>query len=251
MWHQRLHRAAHGFVAVMVITGSLALLGCADGDDTSSTAGPGVIRLDPAVTGAAVSNTNARVLDGVEGITFDAQVFPFEGGGATQIPSPGSEFTLTNFRAVTTAPLTDIQADFTLDRLVDGKKFTGTARFSTPNATTGAANAHTFTPTSVTLRNGTTLSAASAGLVAITPNNFRMRVGTLVSGGATRDVPIGNPTGILGTLQLTIQHTSNGITTLSDTPVPPNVRVAVFDANNDGRLDVVVNGINTGINVAR
>jgi hypothetical protein len=225
MLHQRLHRGAHGLIAVLVIAGSLALLGCPGGDDNFAE----TTRLDPATTRANVTNTNAAVFANQE-ISIDGSVFPFQGDVAS-IPST---LVLTNFRpGAAPNAATRTQADFTLTA-DDGSRTTYTGNFETRSITGTATvptvgNTCVFTPTVGTVQ---------------TIGSCRMAVGTLAQD--PRDVPIGSSAGIQGTLQLTAAHPTSGVTATS-TAIP--VTVAVFDIDGDGILDAVVSGINTGIDV--
>jgi hypothetical protein len=258
MWHQCLHRVAHGLVAVLVIAGSLTLLSCGGGDDddnntASSTTGT---QLDPASTRGNVTSTNVATLANQD-ITIDASAFAFDTITApvsttlrianvipfNAIPGPGSASAALSscLGSIAGANPTNLQvaanpsasANYTVAR-ADGITFSGilcigagtTGTITTPGQ---GGNICVFTNSASSPSPGAQSIFTSCRLaVGVSPQQF---------------VPVNTP--LPGTLQLT---TTNQRTNVAVVSLPNSVTVVVSDnGNNTG--NVAVNGIPTGIQV--
>jgi hypothetical protein len=257
MWHQCLHRVAHGLVAVLVIAGSLTLLSCGGDDDDNNTASSTTgTQLDPATTRGNVTSTNVATLANQD-ITIDASAFAFDTITATgsttlrianvipfnAIPGAGSaSAALSSCPGSITAPNpTNLQvaanpsgsANYTLAR-PDGITFNGILCIgagTTGTITTSGqgGNICVFTNSASSPSPGAQSIFTSCRLaVGVSPQQF---------------APVNTP--LPGTLQLT---TTNQRTNVAVTSQALSVTVVVGNnGNNTG--NVAVNGIATGIQV--
>jgi hypothetical protein len=225
----------HGLVAVVVVVGSLALVGCPD--DDINTDGPQRVRLDPATVRTSVTPDNSRILADRD---IDLNLAAFLVDPGSTLASSGQTVTV-RVSNIVSISATEARGAFVVIAVGEDGIEREFARGTPSAANVTAAN------TRGVLFQGTNCRfKPDAGSLISPETNFttcRIAVGTKTGTGGEPGVPINGA--IEGNLQLIVANPSSGVTFTSDTIA---VTVGLND-NGDGTGSVIVDGRDTSIDV--
>lgn len=250
MWHQCLHRAVHGLVAVIVVVGSLALVGCpddsADPDSAPNSGGAPRVRLDPATVRTNVTPANARVLADRD-IEINKAAFIVDTGSI--LASGGDTVTvrITDIVDITTTVpnTTEARGTFVITQLGDDGIERELARGTRASGSPASATVKGVSFQGINCRFN-----PDAGSVIAVGTNFttcRIAVGTKTGTGGEPGVPIDGA--IAGNLQLVVASAGSA-SSIATAFTSERIEVTVgLNDNGNGTGSVIVDGRDTNINV--